>query len=142
VAYFAGGSCVAGSCPSDRRLKTDIQPFAPVLERMVELQPVHFNWKSSNPAGYRFGSERNAGLIAQEVQQVFPEMVTVDENGYRRVNYGELPFLMLQGIRELKAENDRLHGMINSQQAEIDALKAAVEKLTAESRDRLALASR
>ena len=39
-------------------------------------------------------------------------MVSTDEAGYKRVNYGELPYLMLQAIRELKAENDELRERI------------------------------
>ena len=42
--YLYGGSGNYGNCPSDRRLKTNIQPFQPVLERVVMLHPVHFEW--------------------------------------------------------------------------------------------------
>jgi hypothetical protein len=80
----------------------------PVLERVVQLQPVSYNWSREEYPQYHFGTSKAFGLIAQEVEKVFPEMVSVDKGGFKRVNYGELPYLMLQAIRDLKAENDDL----------------------------------
>jgi hypothetical protein len=104
---FAGTGLV-GTCSSDVRLKTNVRPFEPVLDRLVRLRPVHFNWKVEQFPAYHFGAGLNSGLIAQEVEQVFPEMVATDEKGFRTVNYAELPYLTLAAIRELKAENDAL----------------------------------
>jgi hypothetical protein len=97
-----------GSCLSDVRLKKSIQPFPAVLDNLVRLQPVSYNWRTEEYPQFRFSSGRTIGLIAQEVEKVFPDMVSTDEAGYKRVNYGELPYLMLQAIRELKTENDNL----------------------------------
>jgi hypothetical protein len=119
--YYAGGSLGSG-CSSDARLKTDIQAFPRVLDQVTQLQPVHFNWRASNPAGYPNRPERQSGLIAQQVEKVFPDMVSFDEHGFRRVNYSELPFLTLEGVRELKALNDSLHAEVGQQQAEIARL--------------------
>jgi hypothetical protein len=58
------------------------------------------------------------------VEKVFPEMISTDEAGYKRVNYGELPYLMLQAIRELKAESDNL-------KAENDKLRERIQRLEA-----------
>ncbi|MFI5110757.1 MAG: tail fiber domain-containing protein, partial [Terriglobales bacterium] len=89
---FSGAGLV-GTCTSDARLKTNILPFAPVLNKLVLLQPVHFEWNPEANSPYRFGAGRNAGLLAQDVEKVFPEMVAVDAHGYKTVNYSELPYL-------------------------------------------------
>ncbi|MFI5090174.1 MAG: hypothetical protein ACHP7P_08975, partial [Terriglobales bacterium] len=73
---------------------------------------------------YRFGAGRNAGLLAQDVEKVFPEMVAVDAHGYKTVNYSELPYLTLVAIRELKTENDSLRAQL----AEMEARLARLEK--------------
>ena len=57
---FSGAGLV-GTCTSDARLKTNILPFAPVLDKLVRLQPVHFDWKMSQYPEYHFGAGRNAG---------------------------------------------------------------------------------
>jgi len=110
---IASSGTIGGVCSSDRRLKKDIQAFPEVLDKLVELRPVSFHWRDELPE-YHLGSGRAAGLIAQEVEQVFPEMVSTDSRGYKQVNYSELPYLMLQAIRELKAENDKLRKELNA----------------------------
>jgi hypothetical protein len=123
VKDFGGGMIAGTACSSDVRLKTNIQPFSPVLNRLVQLQPVHFNWRVAEYPEYHFGPGTNSGLIAQEVEKVFPELVTVDARGFRMVNYSALPYLMLQAMRELKAENDALRAQIESQGKRINSRK-------------------
>ena len=123
VQNFAG-TALTGSCSSDARLKTNITPFASVLSKVVQLQPVHYHWRSQEFPDYHFGEALNSGLIAQEVEKVFPEMVGVDAHGYRTVNYSELPYLLLGAVRELKAENDALLTNQAKLSTETELLKA------------------
>jgi hypothetical protein len=115
---------IGGSCQSDIRLKKNIQPFPAVLDKVVQLQPVSYTWRTDEYPQFHFGTSRTSGLIAQEVEKVFPEMVSVDEGGFKRVNYSELPYLMLQGIRELKAENDDLRARIRRLEAALSTQEA------------------
>jgi uncharacterized coiled-coil protein SlyX len=119
---IASGSTIGGTCSSDARLKTNVQPFQPSLDKLAELQPVQFNWRGSNPPAYQFGPGRATGLIAQEVQKVFPSMVSTDAQGYQQVNYSLLPFMLLEGVRELKARNDGLRAQLREQQEQIASL--------------------
>ncbi len=124
--YYNGTSNnVGGVCSSDARLKKNIQPFASVLDQVAELQPVYFNWRATNPAGYPTSQARARGLIAQQVQKVFPGLVTFDKNGYRRVDYGALPLLTLEGLRELKTRNDNLAFQVQAQRRKIGKLAKA-----------------
>lgn len=118
-----GGSAIAGTCSSDERLKKNIQPFDPALEKLVRLQPVHFHWRVKEFPEYHFGPQRNSGLIAQQVEKVFPEMVATDAHGYKMVNYSELPYLILEGVRELKARNDLLRAEVQVSHSEIAKLE-------------------
>jgi hypothetical protein len=127
VGNVAANGCVfavnTNPCVSDIRLKKNIQPFPPgVLDKLVRLQPVSYNWRAEEYPLRRFGTSRTFGLIAQEVEKVFPEMVSEDEAGYKGVNYVELPLLMLQAIRELKAEKDEM-------KAENDDLRKRLQRL-------------
>jgi hypothetical protein len=110
----AFGVCLAGPCSSDERLKTHIEPFAPVLDKLTQLQPVSYDWRADEHPEYHFGTERTQGLIAQDVEKVFPGMVATDERGYKAVNYSQLPLLLLQAVRELKADNDALRLEVES----------------------------
>ena len=94
-----------------------------MLDKLVRLQPVHFDWKMSQYPEYHFGAGRNAGLLAQDVESVFPEMVTTDERGFKMVNYSELPYLTLAAIRELKIENDSLRAQLAEMQQRLARLE-------------------
>jgi len=120
--YDADGTVLTGVCSSDARFKKDITPFGSVLRSLTALQPVHYYWRATEFPDRHFGESRASGLIAQEVEQVLPELVVTDEQGYKAVNYSKLPLLTVQAIKELKAENDAV-------KIENDALKSRVDEL-------------
>lgn len=117
------GSAIAGTCPSDRRLKRDITPFPKLLDRVVKLQPVDFYWRSAEFPERHFGSAQSYGLIAQEVEQVLAELVVKDEQGYKMVDYSKLPLLLLQAVKDLKVENETLQQRNERLQQESTAMQ-------------------
>ena len=125
----ADGTVIAGTCSSDARLKRNILPFAHLLDKVAQLQPVTFYWRSDEFKDRHFGTRQSFGLIAQEVEKILPELVTEDEQGYKAVNYSKLPLLSLQAIKELKAENDALKASVETltrKAEQLDALKRLV----------------
>ena len=114
------GHPIAGTCSSDLRLKQNIEPFAAMLDKVSQLQPVTYEYRTEEHPEYNFGTERAAGLIAQDVEKLFPDMVATDERGYKAVNYSQLPLLLLQALRELKADNDAL-------KQEVEQLKSRLQ---------------
>ncbi len=123
----ADATIIAGTCSSDARLKWDIAPFPPLLNQVAQLTPVHFYWRADEYPERSLGRARSYGLIAQEVEKVLPELVKEDAQGFKAVNYSELPLVLLQAVKDLKAENDALKGQI----AELQALKTDVEETKA-----------
>jgi hypothetical protein len=116
------GTAIAGSCSSDARLKKNIEPFAAMLDPVSQLRPVHYSWRAEEFPQYGFGANTPSyGLIAQEVERVLPELVGQDEHGFKTVNYSELPLVMLQAMKELRAEKD-------AQIADLQARLAALEQ--------------
>ena len=116
------GTAIAGICASDARLKTDIRPFASLLDRLVQLQPVHFYWKAKEYPERQFGTGRSFGLIAQDVEKLVPELVTEDSGGYKAVRYNMLPLMTLQAMKEQQDQ-------IKTLQVENADLKARLERL-------------
>ena len=93
------------------------------------LRPVQYGWRGEEFPERGFPSTRTTGLIAQEVEQVLPELVTHDEQGYLGVAYHQLPVLLVQAVKELKAENDALRSRTETQQAEIGELREMLMSL-------------
>ena len=85
---------------SDERLKENIYPIDNSLDRVNAIDGVYFNWKDKE--------ERNAGVIAQQVQKVLPEVVSEDKNGYLNVDYGGIVPLLPEAIKELESRVNEL----------------------------------
>jgi len=110
------GTVIAGTCASDLRFKKNITAFGNVLANFSKLRPVNYFWRTDEFSEQRFGTKQSFGLVAQEVEPLFPELVSTDEKGFKAVNYSRLPLLTIQAVIELKAENDALKQEVEKQQ--------------------------
>lgn len=79
---------------SDVNHKTNINTIGSALDIITSLRGVSFNWKDNNRPSY--------GLIAQEVEQIIPEIVTTNEDGVKTLNYDALIGFIIEAIKELK----------------------------------------
>ncbi len=120
---------IAGTCSSDRRFKQDVAPFGRSLETIARLQPVSFTWRTDEFPDRHFGHTRAFGLIAQDVEAVLPDLVTTDAAGYKAVKYSQLPFHVLQAIKDLKAENDFLKSESDRMKQQLEAQEARLRRL-------------
>ena len=82
---------------SDERKKDNIVTIADALSKVLALDGVDFTWKSNG--------QSSSGLIAQQVEQVMPQVVAEDDEGIKSVNYGALVGVLVQAIKEL---NDKI----------------------------------
>ncbi len=115
------GTALAGTCSSDMRLKKDIKPIEDILDKVTQLRPTTFTMRSDEFPEYGFGTGTSYGLIAQEVEQIFPQLVHTDSRGYKAVSYGpELSMLTLAGLKELYARVKQLEENNNLPSREIN----------------------
>lgn len=92
IATFPG---CGHSCTSDQRLKKNIQKLEPSLANINRIRSVRFDWKSNNP------KHTDIGLIAQELERIYPEFVTEGEDGYKRIAYDKLTTILISAVQEL-----------------------------------------
>jgi hypothetical protein len=92
---------VIAYCTSDKRLKNNVVPITSALTKIDSINGVEYDWNSELQTTY---SGHDVGVIAQEIEQVLPEAVVTRDNGYKAVNYDKVIPLLLQAIKELKAE--------------------------------------
>jgi hypothetical protein len=112
--------------PSDVRLKQDITPIHNPLERVAQLRGVNYRWNDEN-----MGRGLQMGVIAQEVEAIFPEVVSTDDQGYKSVAYHKLVAALIEAVKELKTENDALKQSQEQTNAELESLKARLNRLEA-----------
>ncbi|UCE18649.1 MAG: tail fiber domain-containing protein [Gemmatimonadota bacterium] len=111
------GSAHASSFPtsSDARFKTNVTQLTNVLERLERIRGVSFEWNELYESLGRSTGSREIGLIAQEVEAVFPELVTSWGNEeYRAVDYGRFTGVLIEAVKELKAVNEALKQRVES----------------------------
>lgn len=105
---------------SDERFKFSIQEIENVLDLLLKLKPKQFKYNRDKfvnlPDGIHFG------YIAQELREVFPEIVKEDNDGFLYLNYQSLPALLTQGIKEM---DDK----INRQDEKISQLEKSLNLL-------------
>ena len=82
---------------SDERLKENVETIESALDKVSQMRGVTYNYKSELNDG-----QRGTGVIAQEMQQVMPEVV--QEGEYLSVAYGNLVGVLIEAVKELKAE--------------------------------------
>ncbi|NLT50422.1 MAG: tail fiber domain-containing protein [Ignavibacteria bacterium] len=85
---------------SDLRYKKNITPVYSTLKSVMKLNPVNFDWKKEEFPEKNFSASKQTGLIAQEVREYFPELVSEDENGYLSIDYVKLAVVLLRTIQE------------------------------------------
>jgi len=111
-----------GTVSSSRRFKQDIEDMGKVSEGLMRLRPVTFRYQKpfadgSKPLQY--------GLVAEEVEEVYPDLVTHSANGQvETVKYQVLDSMLLNEVQKQQ-------GLIRQQQMEIDGLKEKLEKVEA-----------
>jgi hypothetical protein len=95
---------------SAKKYKTNIQPLEPQLNKVLQLQPVTFDWKENK------GERPSIGLIADDVIDIYPEFVVKNkQDEIEGIDYSKLTAVLIQSVKELKE-------IIDLQQKQINAL--------------------
>lgn len=107
---------------SSRRWKTNIETISGAMAKILMLRGVEYDWKKDG--------KHDIGLIAEEVGEVIPEVVTYEKNGVdaKSVDYPRLVALLIEASKEQQSQMDRM-------QSEIDELTAMVKQLAGSSVD-------
>ena len=96
---------------SDERLKENVEELGGALDKVKALRGVSFDWKElseEEKATIHSHEGHDIGVIAQEVQAQYPELVTEREHGHLAVDYGKLTAVLIQAVKELSAKVDEL----------------------------------
>jgi hypothetical protein len=95
-------------------------------QKIGKLKGYHYNWIAEDK-----DDTIQTGLIAQEVQALFPELVSTDEDGYLSVNYiGLIPHL-IEAVKDLQRENDTLKTSGNDYAQQIASIEAKLNLILA-----------
>ncbi|MCB0667331.1 MAG: tail fiber domain-containing protein [Saprospiraceae bacterium] len=88
------------ACSSDRRYKKDIREFEQTLSKILKLKPVRYRWRAEEFPEKHFIKEEQIGFIAQEVEQIYPELIHTNAEGYKSLDYARLTVILTRAIQE------------------------------------------
>lgn len=124
----AGDVCANGiALSSDKRFKKDIESLVGILELLIQLRGVHYDFDKESFPEQNFPDKAQIGFIAQEVEAIFPELVYTKADGYKAVDYAKVNVLLIAAIQELESDLIRTEGLY---EAELNNVEARISNLT------------
>jgi hypothetical protein len=117
--FPSGNATLAGSLSqnSDARFKENIKPIDNALDKLMQLNGYEYNWKPE----LKKDTAMQIGLIAQNVEKVFPQLVSTNTEGMKSVAYQNLVAVLIESVKEQQQQ-------IIKQQEEINELKKVMLK--------------
>ena len=107
---------------SDVRYKTDVKTIRNALETLLKLRGVEHSWVKEIVNGRTMPSGKTLGVVAQELEQHLPELVSTDQNGYKSVDYTKITALLIEAIKDQQQ-------LIEKQNSRMDAFEFRLQKL-------------
>jgi len=107
---------------SDLRFKKNIEPIEISIEKIDKLNGVNYELRKDEFPEKKFSDGKQIGLIAQDVEKVFPELVRTDNEGYKSVDYTKLSVILLEGIKLQQKQ-------LAEQSAKIDDLEKRIQSI-------------
>jgi hypothetical protein len=99
---------------SDMRLKTGIKPLKGVLSKLERIRGVYFMWNDICKSLGCCTDQREIGLIAQEVKEEFPEVVSNwGDKGYLGIDYGRFSSILVEAVKEMNLTIKNLNERID-----------------------------
>ena len=108
---------------SDRRYKENIVPLNSAMEQISKVEGVKYNYKADDASLVHFG------VIAQDIEKIFPNLVKTNNKGYKSVNYIELVPMLLEAIKEQQSSIEKLQKqLMNSDRKTMQTEKALAQQ--------------
>jgi hypothetical protein len=109
--YGTGNAWLQGTLTqaSDARLKKDISAIQNPLQKLIQLNGYTYHWKNE-----KSDNRLQTGVLAQEVQKLFPELVSENKEGILAVNYSGLIPVMIESIKEQQKQIDELRKQVQT----------------------------
>lgn len=130
-AFFGSGITVDGQVmgsgayvdASDARFKTDVAPIRDALNVVTALAGVTYRYRTADFPAKKFSGERELGFIAQQVEDVLPEVVSEDADGFKYVAYARIVPVVVEALKSLRSESLQCKDSIDALHSELSEMK-------------------
>lgn len=109
---------------SDKGLKNKIRTLKKTIRNLNKIRPVSYHWKTNNEFAY--------GFIAQDLKEVYPDLVSKGDNGFLSINYIQMTPLLVRGIQELDDESRNLKNKIRELEIKQNQIETSLLEMQTE----------
>ena len=128
------GDIVGFYSSSDIRLKTNIETILNPMDIISELRGVRFNWnetaKGINPNLSL--TKKEIGVIAQEIEELLPEVIRPGLHNYKAVRYENITGLLIEGLREQKTQIEGMDSQIQGMTSKIERMDSQIQGMASQ----------
>ena len=124
MVLFDGTTTIAGdlNVNSDARLKANIISLGSTLSKLLQIDGKSYTMKKDE------SEKQKIGLLAQDIEKVFPELVS-ESHGVKSVNYQGLVPVLINALKDQDAMMKEQDNRLSKQQSEIDELKTMLKAI-------------
>jgi len=116
---------------SDKRFKKNIRKIESALDKVLQLNGVTYDWRVDEFKSRKFSTTKQVGFIAQNVEEVLPEVVQTYGDGYKAVDYAKITALLNEAVKEQQLQIEQQAQLIKSQQVALSSVLGEVHSLRA-----------
>lgn len=133
-AFFGSGITVDGQVmgsgayvdASDARFKRGIEPIRNALDLVEGLEGVEYSYRIDEFPDRKFGTERELGFVAQQVEKVLSQVVTTDTSGFKYVAYARIVPVVVEALKELHTKSRDTEAQVAELRGQILELKETI----------------
>jgi hypothetical protein len=110
---------------SDARFKQNVETIATsTLDKFKQINPVSYTWNELGQEQGGIAGQTQYGFLAQEVEQLFPELVSTRPDGYKGVNYFGFIAMLVEAVKEILAQIETISSRITNLETDMAEMKA------------------
>jgi hypothetical protein len=105
---------------SDKRWKKNFKPLDNSLDKLSKINGYYYDWKTKeecnkeNISFCNFSNDKQIGVIAQDIEEIYPELVSKDKNDFLSVSYDKLTVILIESVKEMNTKLKEQEIIINN----------------------------
>lgn len=129
----SGTVCASNiTCSSDLRFKKNIVTLNNSLANLIKINGVRYDLRKEEFPERNFSDKSQIGFIAQDLENIFPEVVFTDTDGYKSVDYARLTPVLVEAIKELTLRNQTLESRLNKIEKMLSSFEGKTENFNSQ----------
>lgn len=121
--------CVSHTQTSDLRFKKNIVPLSNALDKILSMRGVSYQWQEIGPLKHVFSEKSQIGFIGQEMEDICPEVVHTNSDGYKSLNYSRLTPILVEAMKEQQQVIEQQSSALADALAKLEQIQTTLQSI-------------